>query len=176
MFDISFWELAIVGVVALIVIGPERLPGVARTAGHLFGRFQRYVASVRSDIQREIDASEIAKVKQEVSDAARVFETSVQEHASAFQSDVQAMDRSLAAKDGAPALPAPGAVAADAPAAAATQAEILASQEAAFAAPPAPEAVRADLPGVPANESVFTQGPFDFGVEPVRVSPARSAA
>ena len=52
MFDIGFSELVIIGAVALIVLGPERLPRVARTAGHLLGRLQRYVAQVKSDISR----------------------------------------------------------------------------------------------------------------------------
>lgn len=62
MFDIGFSELVVVGVVALIVIGPERLPKVARTAGHLLGRFQRYAASVKSDISREMKMEELRKV------------------------------------------------------------------------------------------------------------------
>ena len=62
MFDIGFYELVVVGVVALIVIGPERLPKVARTAGHLLGRFQRYAASVKSDISREMQMEELRKV------------------------------------------------------------------------------------------------------------------
>ena len=62
MFDIGFSELVVVGVVALIVIGPERLPKVARTAGHLLGRFQRYASSVKSDISREMQMDELRKV------------------------------------------------------------------------------------------------------------------
>lgn len=62
MFDIGFSELVVVGVVALIVIGPERLPKVARTAGHLLGRFQRYASSVKSDISREMQMEELRKV------------------------------------------------------------------------------------------------------------------
>lgn len=62
MFDIGFSELVVVGIVALIVIGPERLPKVARTAGHLLGRFQRYAASVKSDISREMQMEELRKV------------------------------------------------------------------------------------------------------------------
>jgi sec-independent protein translocase protein TatB len=62
MFDIGFTELIVIGVVALIVIGPERLPKVARTAGHLYGRMQRYVTTVKADISREIQFDEIRKV------------------------------------------------------------------------------------------------------------------
>jgi sec-independent protein translocase protein TatB len=61
MFDIGFWELAIIGVVALLVIGPERLPRVARTAGLWLGRARRFVATVKADIDREIAADELKK-------------------------------------------------------------------------------------------------------------------
>jgi sec-independent protein translocase protein TatB len=64
MFDIGFTELLVIGVVALIVIGPERLPKVARTAGHLYGRMQRYVSSVKSDISREMQMDEIRQAGQ----------------------------------------------------------------------------------------------------------------
>ncbi|MDR0715927.1 MAG: Sec-independent protein translocase protein TatB [Azoarcus sp.] len=64
MFDIGFSELVVIGIVLLIVVGPERLPGVARTAGHLLGRLQRYVASVKSDIQREIHLDELRKLRE----------------------------------------------------------------------------------------------------------------
>ena len=61
MFDIGFWELTIIGVVALLVIGPERLPRVARTAGLWLGRARRFVSSVKADIDREIAADELKK-------------------------------------------------------------------------------------------------------------------
>ena len=59
MFDIGFWELCIIGVVGLLVIGPDRLPGVARTIGRYVGKAQRMVAGVKSDIRRELDAGEL---------------------------------------------------------------------------------------------------------------------
>ena len=59
MFDIGFSELLVIAVVALIVIGPERLPKVARTLGHLFGRMQRYVNDVKADISREMELDEL---------------------------------------------------------------------------------------------------------------------
>ena len=61
MFDIGFSELVVIGVVALIVVGPERLPKVARTAGHLFGRMQRYVGGVKADLRREFEFEELEK-------------------------------------------------------------------------------------------------------------------
>jgi len=63
VFDVGFSELMVIAVVALIVIGPERLPRVARTMGHLFGRLQRYVNDVKADINREIELDELRKFK-----------------------------------------------------------------------------------------------------------------
>ena len=68
MFDIGFWELALIGVVALLVVGPDRLPGLARNVGLWVGRIRRYVASVRDDIEREIQAEELKRVLQKPSD------------------------------------------------------------------------------------------------------------
>jgi sec-independent protein translocase protein TatB len=65
MFDIGFSELLVIGVVALVVIGPERLPKVARTAGHLYGRMQRYVSAVKSDISREMEFDELRRAGQQ---------------------------------------------------------------------------------------------------------------
>lgn len=61
MFDIGFWELAIIAVVGLIVIGPDKLPGVARTAGMWIGRTRRFVTQVKSDIDRELKQEELKK-------------------------------------------------------------------------------------------------------------------
>jgi sec-independent protein translocase protein TatB len=79
MFDIGFSELLVIGVVALLVIGPERLPKVARTAGHLFGRLQRYVNDVKADIQREMELDELRKLRSQFEDAARSVQDSVSE-------------------------------------------------------------------------------------------------
>jgi sec-independent protein translocase protein TatB len=76
VFDISFTELMLVGVVALIVIGPEKLPKVARTVGHLLGRAQRYVNDVKGDIQREVEIDELRKMKQEMESAAQSVQSS----------------------------------------------------------------------------------------------------
>jgi sec-independent protein translocase protein TatB len=62
VFDIGFWEIAIVGVIALLVIGPERLPSVAQQAGMWVGRVRRYVSHVKQDIEREINADEMRKL------------------------------------------------------------------------------------------------------------------
>ena len=83
MFDVGFSELLVIGVVALLVIGPERLPKVARTAGHLFGRFQRYVSAVKADIGREMELEELRKAgqtfKDSIEEAARGVESGVKE-------------------------------------------------------------------------------------------------
>lgn len=79
MFDIGFSELIVIAVVALIVIGPERLPKVARTAGHLLGRLQRYVNDVKSDINREMQLDDLKKLQQQVAAEAKSMEQSVSE-------------------------------------------------------------------------------------------------
>ena len=68
MFDVGFWELALIGVVALLVVGPDRLPGLARTVGLWVGRIRRYVANVRDDIEREIQADELKKMLEKTED------------------------------------------------------------------------------------------------------------
>lgn len=77
MFDIGFSELLVVAVVALVVIGPERLPTVARTVGALLGRLNRYVADVKSDVEREMRLEEMKKLRAEVEQQAAGIEQSV---------------------------------------------------------------------------------------------------
>ena len=78
MIDFGFDKLALIGAVALIVIGPEKLPKVARTVGHLVGKAQRYVADVRAEVNRSIELDELKKMKTQFEDAARDVEQSVQ--------------------------------------------------------------------------------------------------
>ncbi|CAM4161964.1 Sec-independent protein translocase protein TatB [Kerstersia similis] len=85
MFDISFTELLVIGAVALVVIGPERLPKVARTVGHLLGRAQRYVSDVKSDIQREMELDELKKFKAQMDEAASSLKTSLREAESSIR-------------------------------------------------------------------------------------------
>ena len=89
MFDIGFSELMVIAVVALIVIGPERLPTVARTLGHLFGRMQRYVNDVKADISREMELEELRKLQNSMQDAARSLEQSVTKEISATETEFQ---------------------------------------------------------------------------------------
>ncbi len=77
MFDIGFSELMVIAVVALVVIGPERLPRVARTAGNLMGRLQRYVNDVKADINREMELEELRKFKEEFEKTAQTVQTQV---------------------------------------------------------------------------------------------------
>src|SRR5512139_2897243 len=81
MFDIGFSELLVIGVVALIVIGPERLPKVARTMGHLYVRLQRYVSTVKSDISREIQLDEIKRAGQSFKESVESAASDVEQQA-----------------------------------------------------------------------------------------------
>ncbi len=90
MFDISFSEILVIAAVALIVIGPERLPKVARTLGHVFGRAQRYVNDVKSDIQREIELDELKKWKASVEETGRSIENSVHTELGKFRETIEA--------------------------------------------------------------------------------------
>jgi sec-independent protein translocase protein TatB len=78
VIDFGFDKLALIGAVALIVIGPERLPRVARTVGHLLGKAQRYVADVKAEVNRSIELEELKKMKGQFEDAAREVEKNVQ--------------------------------------------------------------------------------------------------
>jgi len=105
MFDIGFTELMVIGVVALIVIGPERLPGVARTVGHLAGRLQRYVADVKADISREMEFDELRKMRDSMQEAATEVENTVRKELSKTEDDLNKTvadavgDKSAEAKD-----------------------------------------------------------------------------
>src|SRR5512138_689531 len=77
MIDFGFDKIALIGAVALIVIGPEKLPRVARTVGHLMGKAQRYVADVKAEVNRSIELDELKKMKTQFEDAARDVEKSV---------------------------------------------------------------------------------------------------
>ena len=104
MFDIGFSEIFVIALVALIVIGPERLPKVARTLGHLFGRMQRYVNDVKADITREMELDELRKLQASVEDAARAIEQSVNKEISTTESELNRI--ATVAADGAAAPPA----------------------------------------------------------------------
>ncbi len=77
MIDFGFDKMALIGAVALIVIGPERLPKVARTVGHLLGKAQRYVADVKAEVNRSIELEELKKMKTQFESAAQQVEQTV---------------------------------------------------------------------------------------------------
>ncbi len=87
MLDLGLSKMALIGAVALIVIGPEKLPRVARTVGTLLGKAQRYVADVKAEVNRSMDLEELKKMKDTVETAARDVEQSVQTSASDFEKD-----------------------------------------------------------------------------------------
>lgn len=77
MFDVGFSEMMVIAVVALVVIGPERLPRVARTLGFWFGRLQRYVNDVKADINREVELEDLRKFKSQFEEAASGVENEI---------------------------------------------------------------------------------------------------
>jgi sec-independent protein translocase protein TatB len=105
MFDVGFSEIVVIAVVALIVIGPERLPKVARTLGHMFGRLQRYVNEVKADINREMELDELRKLKTEVQSAARDIEQSMTSAVHEVETGVRSVEAQLNAAEAANATP-----------------------------------------------------------------------
>lgn len=95
MFDIGFSEMAIVAVVALIVLGPDRLPKVARQAGQWLGKLQRYVSDVKSDINRQMELEELRKLKTEVQEAASGIEGAVQSAVNDTQAEFNSISSTL---------------------------------------------------------------------------------
>ncbi len=88
MFDIAFTELMVIGVVALIVIGPEKLPRMARTVGHLAGKLQRYVSDVKADINREMELEDLRKMRDSMQQAASEFQSTVQSELSSTETEL----------------------------------------------------------------------------------------
>lgn len=85
MIDLGISKMALIGAVALIVIGPEKLPRVARTVGTLLGKAQRYVSDVKAEVNRSMELDELKKMKETVEGAARDVESSIQTSASDFE-------------------------------------------------------------------------------------------
>jgi sec-independent protein translocase protein TatB len=88
MIDFGFDKIALIGAVALIVIGPEKLPRVARTVGHFIGKAQRYVADVKAEVNRSIELEELKKMKTQFEDAARNVEQTVSSEINQTRSDL----------------------------------------------------------------------------------------
>jgi len=146
MFDIALSEVMIIAVVALIVIGPERLPRVARTLGHLFGRMQRYVNDVKADIQREVELDELRKLKQTVEESARSIENSVSQEFNAAKDEMRGLESLAQAHE--------------------TQA----------AAAATPEVSTAALPGSPSSEGGSTAGADTAVIPATEVDATTAAA
>jgi sec-independent protein translocase protein TatB len=91
MIDLGISKMALIGAVALIVIGPEKLPRVARTLGSLIGRAQRYVADVKSEVNRSMELEELKKMQEEMKSAVNDVEKSVQTTAAEFESNWDAV-------------------------------------------------------------------------------------
>ena len=85
MIDLGISKMALIGAVALIVIGPEKLPRVARTLGTLLGKAQRYISDVKQEVNRSMELDEFKKMKESVQDAARDVENSIKTSASDFE-------------------------------------------------------------------------------------------
>jgi sec-independent protein translocase protein TatB len=85
VIDLGLEKLMVIGAVALVVIGPEKLPRVARTVGTLLGKAQRYVADVKAEVNRSIELEELKKMKDTVENAARDVETSIHAGANEFE-------------------------------------------------------------------------------------------
>lgn len=88
MIDLGLSKLAMIGVVALVVIGPEKLPRVARMAGTLYGRAQRYINQVKAEVSREIEIDELRKMHKDVKDAASDVEQSIHKSVSDTEKDI----------------------------------------------------------------------------------------
>jgi sec-independent protein translocase protein TatB len=104
VFDIAFSEIIVIAVVALVVIGPERLPKVAKTLGHMFGRLQRYVNDVKADINREMELDELRKLQSEVQSAARDLESSMTGAAREVESGLRSVETQLNEAGNTPAV------------------------------------------------------------------------
>lgn len=95
MFEVGFSEMVVIAVVALIVIGPERLPKVARTLGHLMGRAQRYVNSVKADISRDMAIEEFRQLQQQVQQEVGHLEHGIQQATQAAEQQVKQLGSAL---------------------------------------------------------------------------------
>ncbi len=107
MFDVGISEIMVIAVVALVVLGPEKLPKTARTLGHLFGRLQRYVGEVKADINRELAMEDLKKLQAEVNSAASDFHASMTATAKEVEDNVRAVETSLNASAAGHAAPVP---------------------------------------------------------------------
>ncbi len=95
MFDISFSELLVIAVIALLVIGPEKLPKVARTIGALMGRMQRYVGQVKEEVNRELRFEELQKLQQEIKQSVETAQTNIQHQVTVAENSIGGKDQTV---------------------------------------------------------------------------------
>lgn len=107
MLDLGLSKMALIGVVALVVLGPERLPRVARTAGALFGRAQRYINDVKAEVSREIELDALRTMKTDFEQAARNVENTIHDNLREHERDLNAAWNSAVSPGGSAAADAP---------------------------------------------------------------------
>ena len=95
MFDVAFSELVVIAIVALIVIGPEKLPKVARALGVLAGRMQRYVATVKADISREMQFEDLQKLQQEIKQGVNQVQSEISRAQADINSEAEEIEHSI---------------------------------------------------------------------------------
>lgn len=95
MFELSFAKLFVIGVVALIVLGPERLPAVARTAGTIVGRVQRFLASVKAEVNAQTEDAGLNTLKEDIQNSVNSVRTSMQDAMSEVQKSVSSLQEEV---------------------------------------------------------------------------------
>lgn len=106
MFEFSHW--VVIGIVALIVFGPEDLPKVARTVGHLLGKFRRYVADVKTEIAQEMEAADMRRIYEDVQSSARSLQDSVQAQVQSLSTELNTSVQEIRQELNGPEAPAAG--------------------------------------------------------------------
>jgi len=95
MFDMGFTELMLIGIVALVVIGPERLPGVARTAGKYFGRLKRFMTTIKADVEQELRADELRAILADQQKELDTLKDSISGAGKEFEKDIAAVSEAV---------------------------------------------------------------------------------
>ena len=99
MFDVGFWELSLIGIVALLVIGPERLPAVARTVGKWVGRANRFISNVKDDINKELKNEDLKRILEEQQKLADEYKNAAQEMNASITSETESIRSSVHVDD-----------------------------------------------------------------------------
>jgi len=170
MFDVGFSELLFIGLVALIVLGPERLPKVARTVGHLLGRMQRYAASVKADIEREIQLEELKRLEAQIQAQARELEREMQQQAASIAHEIDGARRAVETEPTAVGAE-PAAAGAEPAAAGTAPPERVGEAAPVTSSSPSDPAVL--LPSEAAKEPIATPGALTGAGETIAAQPAR---